>query len=302
MKTKPLVAVNNHCLEQGIYDCCRSILDSFHSLDATDASFVYLLCNDGSLQIAQGKRRFLSSHFCEQAGSLGWRLCDLQIRIPDGYGPTSGIAVDKRTGLWLRSMLSPGLESIAHTVDKGRSPHRPPVADSNKLAFASNASIAVGKQTHSPQRNFSDTETDKYQEIYASAYKAALRWKFDPGEVAHYVLMKAIDKLEQIRVPRSFAWRTASRYCCSLACRAKSRPAHMSFEETARTYGPSYSEYLGSIMELKDPLASWLLCSKLFTDLSINEITQLTNHFSPQKYSASYYRMRMHAAIKSLDL
>ena len=309
MNSKRLVAPTNDPPVQDLFNCCRQILTACHSPDGIDDSFVYLLCNDGSLQLGLGKKKFLTGHFGQQADSLGWKLSDLPVCIPKGYGPASAVIVDKRTALGLRSTLHLALASIADAFDAGHLPEQPNDVSDPVTKDSSLYDKRTDKSSKDPLENmgnpfagFTTVDQEKCIRIYASAYKAAQRWPFDPDEIAHYALAKALAKFSEIYAPASFGWRTASRYCWSLSNRAKSRPLHDSYEESARTYGPDFDELLGPILQLQDPLDSWLLCSKMLTDLPMKEITRLTNFFSPRYRSESYYRQRMHAAIETLDL
>lgn len=301
MNTKQEYKTSSDSLEQEMYLCCRRILSSCHSPSGVDEPFVYLLCNDGSLQICQGKKNFLTGHFCEQAVSLCWNLRDLPVCVPSGYGPTSAIVVSKRLALRLRAVLDLPLTSVAYSVDQGNQDPRTEEGGASLDLESKPVTKAIEPST-SPFTKFTTSDHEKCMKIYHTAFRVALGWKFDPDDVAYYVLMKSVEKWDDIDWPISFAWSTARRYCWSLHCRAKSRRFHEHYEESHHTYGPSFSDFLHEILNLEDSLDSWLLCCKLLTELPMKDITRLTNHFSQRQYSETYYRLRMHAAIKSLDL
>ena len=284
----------NEPIEAEMYSYVRAALRYFHQEELTHDHFVYLLCDDGSLQITKGGEQFLTRHFCEQREPLGWKLRHLPVKLGCiEHLPSSAIAVTKSTALELQRIFDGSLQSVASVTDPTMDESLQPIPNPRSLSEDCSVCNSHERFTVPQQMN------EQCRDIYSGAFQAALRWrKVDPYDIAQEAVLESLPKLQKIRSPKAFGW-TLGNTLCKRYYRIKClRIEHEYFDNASDPSIEGFEELVRNILDIKDTLDAWLLTVKLTTGITMETLTHLANHWTKSDYSVSYYRLRMHSALE----
>ncbi len=286
----------NEPIEAEMYSYVRAALRYFHQEELTHDHFVYLLCDDGSLQITKGGEQFLTRHFCEQREPLGWKLRHLPVELDcSEHLPSSAIAVTKSTALELQRVFDASLQSVASITDPTMDDSFPPIANPRSSNEDCSAYNSHERFTLPEQMN------EKCSDIHSGAFQAALRWRnIDPNEIAQEAVVESLPKLHTIRWPKAFGWYLGNKLC-QRYYRIRCLRGEQEYFDNARDQTiEGFEELVRDMLDIRDTLDAWLLTVKFTTEITMKTLTRLANYWTKSNYSVSYYRLRMHRALKSL--